>query len=122
MDYAHLQEHEAEFRQERHEWDALRGPYPEAPLYTTSHVKASFPLFRPVKYESPIEVGDGIEATFYDAGHVLGSSTIKFEIKQGGELLGLENLKIQRKNSCRTSRNLIKTSLISLALIWEPNL
>jgi len=85
MDYAHLQEHEAEFRQERHEWDAMGGPYPEVPLYTTSHVRACFPLFCPVRYESPIEVGDGIEATFYDAGHVLGSAIIKFEIKQDGE-------------------------------------
>ncbi len=85
MDSAHLHEHEAEFRQERHEWENMRESYPEGPLYTTGHVRACFPLFFPVKYEEPIEVGDGIEARFYDAGHVLGSSMIKFEIKRGGE-------------------------------------
>ncbi len=83
MDSAHTQEHEAEFRQERHEWDSMRESYPEGPLYTTGHVSASLPLFFPVKYEEPIEVGDGIVARFYDAGHVLGSSMIKFEIKRG---------------------------------------
>ncbi len=85
MDSAHLQEHEAESRQERHERDGMWESYPEVPLYTTSHVRACFPLFLPVRYEGPIEVGDGIEATCYDAGHVLGSSMIKFEIKRGRE-------------------------------------
>jgi metallo-beta-lactamase family protein len=85
MDYAHLQEHEAESRQERYEQDTMRVIYPKVPLYATSHVRACFPLYHPVGYESSIEVGDGIEATFYDAGHVLGSAIIKFEIKQGGE-------------------------------------
>jgi metallo-beta-lactamase family protein len=83
MDSAHSHEHEAEFRQERHEWDNMREPCPEGPLYTTGHVRDSLSLFFPVRYEEPIEVGDGIEARFYDAGHVLGSSMIKFEIKQG---------------------------------------
>jgi metallo-beta-lactamase family protein len=85
MDSAHLHEHEAESRQERHECDGRGESYPEVPLYTTGHVRDCFPLFVPVRYEEPIEVGDGIAARFYDAGHVLGSSMIKFEIKRGGE-------------------------------------
>ncbi len=85
MDFAHVQEHEAEFRHETHECDPVRRPYPEVPLYTTSQVKNCFPLFSPVRYENSIALRDGIEATFYDAGHVLGSAIIKFEVKQGGE-------------------------------------
>jgi len=42
-------------------------------------------LFSPVKYGEAVKIGDGVEATFYDAGHVLGSSMVKLKIEQNGE-------------------------------------
>jgi metallo-beta-lactamase family protein len=39
-----------------------------------------------VKYEEPTQVGDGVKATFYDAGHVLGSSMIRVEVRHNGEV------------------------------------
>jgi metallo-beta-lactamase family protein len=42
-------------------------------------------LFSPVRYGEAVPIGDGVEATFYDAGHVLGSSMVKLRIEQGGE-------------------------------------
>lgn len=85
LDSAQLQEEDAEFKRKRHEREKRRGPFPEIPLYTVDDAKASFPLFLAVKYGVPAQIGDGIEATFYDAGHVLGSSMIKVEVSQGGE-------------------------------------
>lgn len=85
LDSAHLQEEDAEFKRKRHEREKRRGPFPEIPLYTVDDAKASFPLFIPVKYRVPVQIGNGLEATFYDAGHVLGSSMIKVEVSQGGE-------------------------------------
>ena len=85
LDSAHLQEEDAEFKRKRHERENRRGPFPEIPLYTVDDAKASFPLFLPVKYGAPTQIGNGVEATFYDAGHVLGSSMIKVEVSQGGE-------------------------------------
>ena len=85
MDAAHLQEEDAEFKRKRHEKEERKGTHPEEPLYTVDDAKASFPHFSPVRYEIPINIGEGIEATFYDAGHVLGSSMIKVKIKQNGE-------------------------------------
>lgn len=85
LDSAHLQEEDAEFKRKRHEREKRRGPFPEIPLYTVDDAKASFPLFLPVKYGVPAQIGNGVEATFYDAGHVLGSSMIKVEMSQGGE-------------------------------------
>ncbi len=85
LDSAQLQEEDAEFKRKRHEREKRRGPFPEIPLYTVDDAKASFPLFLPVKYGVPAQVGNGVEATFYDAGHVLGSSMIKVEVSQGGE-------------------------------------
>ena len=85
LDSAHLQEEDAAFKKMRHEREGRRGPFPEIPLYTVDEAKASFPLFSAVKYKKPVSLGDGMKATFYDAGHVLGSSMIKVELNQEGE-------------------------------------
>ena len=81
LDSAHLQEEDAEFKKKRHERESRRGAYPEIPLYTTDDAKDSFPLFSAVKYEELIQIVDGIEVTFHDAGHILGSSMIKVKLK-----------------------------------------
>jgi metallo-beta-lactamase family protein len=85
LDSANLQEEDAEFKRRRHEREGRKGPYPEVPLYTKDDAEAVFPLFSSVKYGETVKIGEGIEATFYDAGHVLGSSMIKLNIRQSGE-------------------------------------
>lgn len=85
MDAAHIQEEDAEFKRRRHEREKRRGPFPEVPLYTVDDAKASFPFFTPVNYEEVVPLGDGVKATFYDAGHVLGSSFIVVTVTRDGE-------------------------------------
>ena len=85
LDSAHLQEEDTEFKRRRHEREKRKGPFPEIPLYTTDDAKASFSLFTPVSYEEIVPLGEGIKATFHDAGHVLGSSMIKITVSQQGE-------------------------------------
>jgi len=85
LDSAHLQEEDAEFKKRRHKREKRKGPFPEIPLYTTDDAKSSFPLFSPVNYEETMLLGDGIKATFHDAGHVLGSSMIKITVSQQWE-------------------------------------
>jgi len=86
LDAGRLQQEDAEFKRRRHQREGRRGPYPEIPLYTVEDAKASFPLFsRSVKYEEPVRISDGLEASFHDAGHVLGSSMIKITARQDGE-------------------------------------
>ena len=85
LDSAHLQEEDAELKKKRHEREKRRGPFPEIPLYTVDDAKASFPLFEPVRYGEAVQIGDGVKATFHDAGHVLGSSMIRVTVSQGGE-------------------------------------
>jgi metallo-beta-lactamase family protein len=85
LDAAKLQEEDAAFKRRRHEREGRRGPYPEVPLYTVNDANASLPLFSPVQYRKTVTIGDGVEATFYDAGHVLGSSMIMVSVLQGGE-------------------------------------
>ncbi len=85
IDSANIQEEDAEFKRRRHEKEGRKGPYPELPLYTVADAKACCTLFSPVRYDETIPIGDGVEATFHDAGHVLGSSMISMTVSQGGE-------------------------------------
>ena len=85
LDSAKIQEEDAEYKRKRHKKRGRKGPYPEVPLYTTENAEACFPLFSPVKYRQSVDIGDGVEATFYDAGHVLGSSMIRVKVRQDGQ-------------------------------------
>jgi metallo-beta-lactamase family protein len=85
LDAARLQEEDAAYKKKRHIREGRKGPYPEVPLYTIADAEATLPLFQPVDYNTPVAIGDGIEATFHDAGHVLGSSMIRLIISQGEE-------------------------------------
>ncbi len=85
LDAAQLQEEDAEFKRKRHQKENRKGPYPEVPLYTVDDARACFPHFSSIKYEKPFNIGKGIQATFFDAGHVLGSSMITVKISQNRE-------------------------------------
>lgn len=85
LDSAKIQEEDADSKRRRHEREGRTGPFPEVPLYTADDARASFPLFSTVRYDEAIQIGDGVEATFYDAGHVLGSSMIKVRVSEEGE-------------------------------------
>ncbi len=85
LDSAKLQEEDAEFKRRRHEREGRKGPYPVVPLYTTADAEACFPLFSAVRYKQPVQIAENIEATFCDAGHVLGSSIIKVKVEENGQ-------------------------------------
>jgi len=85
LDSAKIQEEDAEHKRKRHQKEGRTGPYPEVPLYTTEDAEACLPLFSHVQYREAVAPGDGIEATFYDAGHVLGSSIIRAKVRQNGQ-------------------------------------
>ncbi len=85
LDSAKLQQEDAEFKRKRHKREGRRGPYPEIPLYTVDDATATNPLFSPVKYGEAVPIANGLEATFYDAGHVFGSAMIKVTVNQNRE-------------------------------------
>jgi len=59
------------------------------PLYTTEDVLACYHQFTPVHYDETFEPLEGLRVTFSDAGHILGSAGILFEIKENGRHLRL---------------------------------
>lgn len=84
LDSAKIQEEDAKYKAKRHKKEGRKGRFPYEPLYTTADVEACFPHFSPVKYKQRVQIAGGIEATFHDAGHVLGSSIIKIKAADGG--------------------------------------
>ena len=85
LDSAKLQQEDAELKKQRHKREGRKGSYPEIPLYTIDDARATFPLFSPVRYGETVEISEGVEATFYDAGHILGSSMIKVRVRQNAD-------------------------------------
>jgi len=83
LDSAKLQEEDAEHKRKRHERTGKKGPYPEVPLYTIQDALNCFPHFEPVEYGQIIDIAEGIEVSFWEAGHVLGSSTIRVSAGKG---------------------------------------
>jgi metallo-beta-lactamase family protein len=84
MDSAHILAEDAEFKSKRHEREGRKGPYPVVPLYTEEDVRNCLPLLTPLSYEKPLRLGDGIVATFHDAGHILGASMIRLKVPANG--------------------------------------
>jgi len=62
-----------------------KGEPPFEALYTTEHVEFMRELTRPVTTNTPVTVAEGITATWIEAGHMLGSGSIKLEVIENGK-------------------------------------
>jgi metallo-beta-lactamase family protein len=76
MDSARLQAEDAAFKLKRHQRENRQGPRPVGPLYTIADVEQCCSHFSPVQYHQSLTVAPGVEVTFTDAGHILGSASI----------------------------------------------
>ena len=82
MDSAHIQEFEAQWRSRK----AHRaGKEDFVPLYTTEDVQNTMKLFSTAGYDTVVDLFDGISLKYIDAGHLLGSSYVRFSLKENGE-------------------------------------
>jgi metallo-beta-lactamase family protein len=89
LDSGHIQEYDAAKKKRRHEKENRRGPYPEVPLYTVQEAEQAVHLFETARYLEPLAIADGLEVTFHDAGHILGSSMVKLAVKENGSVHNL---------------------------------
>lgn len=81
-DSAHIQESEAEWRNKRAKRAGVRS---YQPIYTAKDVLASNKLFKACDYDIELEIYKDISITFVDAGHLLGSSSVKIKAIENGE-------------------------------------
>jgi len=83
LDSAHLQEEEARYRTRRAKQRGEKKAY--RPLYTELDALNSIGQFgRVARYGQTLDLAPGIRATFFDAGHILGSASILVELDESG--------------------------------------
>ena len=80
-DAAKIQAQDAERQNRRHK--ETDGKLVE-PLYTMEEAETILKQLRPVPYDEPTPVAPGIRACFAEAGHMLGSTSIKLFIEENG--------------------------------------
>jgi metallo-beta-lactamase family protein len=78
-DSGHIQERQAESASFH---NAKRGEPPVEPLYTEEDAEQVKPLLQSFNYDEPFEAAKGVTATFYDAGHILGSASISLHMEE----------------------------------------
>lgn len=83
LDAAHIQEEDARRRARR---AARRGDESDrAPLYSMLDAMNTQDYFgRVAAYGQPLQVAQGVRATFLDAGHILGSASVLLELEEAG--------------------------------------
>lgn len=84
-DSAEIQAEDLKYKIRRHQREGRKAKFPEVPLYEIADVESTLPMLQPQPYRKAIEVVPGVTATFYDAGHILGSSSIEVVAKENGE-------------------------------------
>ena len=87
-DTAHIQEKDAEFlnkRLEKRKAHGLDNGIVE-PLYTMEEAERTLPLFQPVPYHSPHLLAPHLSYVSYDAGHILGSSSVVLHDASNGRV------------------------------------
>ena len=85
LDSAGIQEEDAERASRKSSRGEEGRGEPVDPLYTTLDALNTLEYFgRTMVYGGSLELGPGIVATFHDAGHILGSASIRLEILEEG--------------------------------------
>ena len=81
-DSGHIQETEVEWKNRKR----LRaGLEPLPPLYTAEEAEKCLEIFKPVEYDTIVDVADNIQVRYNDAGHILGSSIIEIWVTENGK-------------------------------------
>jgi metallo-beta-lactamase family protein len=80
-DSARIQAGDAERRNRKRE---RLGEAPQEPLYTPEHAEEVIQLFEPVPYRQAVTVAPGVQATWAEAGHMLGSASIQLLVEEDG--------------------------------------
>jgi len=81
-DCGKIQEHDTEVHNKKRIRQKLP---PVEPIFTKADAEESMQYFVGVPYEKPYRVTKGVWVTFTNTGHLLGSSVVNLEIKEGGK-------------------------------------
>ena len=82
QDSAHIQESDAEYKNRK---NRRAGRPEEEPLYTVADAQRVPEFIDTCEYDQPVHLCDGVDAVFIDAGHLLGSASIRLTLTEGGQ-------------------------------------
>ena len=83
QDSAHIQEQDAEYHNRKNK----RAGRPEVePIYTVEDAMRVREFIQPCEYGQQVQITDDVTAEFIDAGHLLGSASIRLTCREGGEM------------------------------------
>ncbi|MDP3817354.1 MBL fold metallo-hydrolase RNA specificity domain-containing protein [Pseudomonas sp.] len=78
LDAAFIQEKDAEWE---NKWRARLGKAPISPLYRIADAEQALSQRRALVYGETREVAKGVQVTFHDAGHILGSAIVELDVQ-----------------------------------------
>jgi metallo-beta-lactamase family protein len=84
LDSARLQREDADQKRRRHENERRVAPRPPEPLYDEKDAERAASLFREVRLGEVVSLAGGAEAEYYEAGHILGSASIRVRVGRNG--------------------------------------
>jgi metallo-beta-lactamase family protein len=82
-DSGHIQEADADYLNRRALKRGEKNAKPIEPLYTIADAERALRHFDGQPYEKTFKVAPGVSATFYEAGHILGSASVVLDIQEG---------------------------------------
>ena len=82
QDSAHIQESDAEYKNRK---NRRAGRPEEEPLYTVADAQRVPEFIDTCEYGQPVHLCDGVDAVFIDAGHLLGSASIRLTLTEGDQ-------------------------------------
>ncbi|MGC8897733.1 MAG: MBL fold metallo-hydrolase RNA specificity domain-containing protein [Bacteroidota bacterium] len=86
QDSAHVQQLDVEHVNKKR---ARQGEPPVETLYTVEDALKSIEFFKGERYHKSFDAADGVQATYYDAGHILGSALTVLEASENGKQIRL---------------------------------
>jgi len=85
LDSARLQKEDVEQKRRRHERENRKGPHEAVPLYDEKDAERAASLFREVRLGETISLKGSLEAEYFEAGHILGSASIRVRAGKGSD-------------------------------------
>lgn len=84
-DSARIQQEDLKQKQKRHKREGRTPKHPYRALYDPEDAEDTIQQFRPVPFERVQEIAPGVQAIWYEAGHILGAASVRIEVTEGGE-------------------------------------
>ncbi len=83
-DSAKIQSQDIAYKKKRHKREGRKSKHPYEPLFRMEDVDQVIPMIQTLRYGKEQKIGTGVTIQFHDAGHILGSSSVKIEVTKHG--------------------------------------